>query len=130
MQCPLCAIVVVPPNSPRLCLCLPQRLEGFPYGRLLSMPTLSYPGRIDVLGHVVRVCVREKPRNQGRHHRRQNEPPGARKGAPRYARKRRIMVPCARLADGPDRVDVSGDEEEEGNRAAAADAEAEEGQLE
>lgn len=40
------------------------------------------------------------------------------------------MVPCTRLADGPYRVDVSCDEEEDGHSAAATDDETEEGQLE
>src|SRR5690242_13319465 len=40
------------------------------------------------------------------------------------------MIAGARLANGPDRVDVSSDEEEYGDGAAAAHRQAEEGQLE
>lgn len=130
VQRPLCAIVVVPANCPRLDLGLGQRLEGVPQRGFLPVPALAYPRGIDMLGHVVCVCVGEEPGQQGRDHGRQDQPSGAGKGAPRNAGEGRIVVSCARLADGADRVDVAGDEEEQGHGAAAADCEPEEGQLE
>jgi hypothetical protein len=130
MQRPLRAIVVVPANGPRLRLGLDQRAEGSPYRRLLAMPALADPRRIDMLGHVVCVRVGEEPGDECGHHGRKYESSRARQCASCNARKGRVMVAGARLADGPDRVYVSGDEEEDGDGAAAADGEAEEGQLE
>lgn len=130
MQGPLRAVIVVPPNCPRFCLRLDQRPERLPDCGLLSMPALPYPGRVDMLRHVICVCVGEEPGDEGRDHGRQNKSPGARQSAPRNARKCGVMVPGARLADGPYGIHVSRDEEEYGDGAATTDGQAEEGQLE
>ena len=130
VQGPLCTVVLVPPNRPRLRLDLDQRFEGLPQRRFLPVPALADPRRVDVLCHVVCVRVRHEPRNERRGHGGQDKAAGACQGGARNAGEGRIVVAGARLADGPDRVDVAGDEEEDGDGAAAADGEAEEGQLE
>lgn len=73
MQGPLRAVVLVPADCPRFHQDLGQRRDGAPYCRLLSVPALPYPRRIDVLGHVVCVRVREEPGDYGRGHGRQYE---------------------------------------------------------
>jgi hypothetical protein len=94
------------------------------------MPALPYPRRIDMLGHVVSVHVRDEPGNESRNHGGKNESPRARKGASCNAGKSRLMVTRARLANGSDRVHVSRNEEEDGHGAATTDGETEEGELE
>ena len=74
MQCPLCAIVLVPASCPSLGLRHEERLEGHPQRRLLSVPTLPYPLRIDMLGHMVCVRIRHEPRNDCRSHGGENQP--------------------------------------------------------
>jgi hypothetical protein len=130
VQGPLGAVVLVPANGPRLRLDLDQRLEGVPEGRLLAVPALADPGRVHVLGHVVCVGVGHEPCDKGGGHGGQDQAAGACQGGARNACEGSIVVAGARLADGTDRVDVAGDEEEDGDGAAAADGEAEEGQLE
>lgn len=130
VQGPLGAVVLVPANGPRLRLDLDQRLEGVPEGGLLAVPALADPGGIHVLGHVVCVGVGHEPCDKGGGHGGQDQAAGACQGGARNAREGSIVVAGARLADGADRVDVAGDEEEDGDGAAAADGEAEEGQLE
>lgn len=83
-----------------------------------------------MLGHVVCVRVRHEPGDKGRCHGGQDQSPRARKSRACNARECRLIIAGARLADGSDRVDVSGDEEEYGDGAAAAHGQAEEGQLE
>jgi len=130
MQGPLGAVVVVPPNRPRFRLRLDQRPERLPDGGLLAMPALPNPGRVDMFGHVVCVCVGEEPCDEGRDHGGEDKSAGPGQSAPRNARKCGVMVPGARLADGPYGIDVSRDEEEYGDGTATADGKAEEGQLE
>jgi hypothetical protein len=130
MQRPLRAIIVVPANCPRLRLGLDQRLECVPYRRLLAMPALPYPRRVDMLGHVVCVRVGEEPGNEGGRHSREYESSRTRQCASCNACKGRVMVARPRFADGSNRVYVSGDEKEYGDCAATADGESEEWQLE
>ena len=129
MQGPLCAVVLVPSNSPRLGLDLDQRLESLPERRLLSVPALANPGRINMLCHVVSVGVGHEPGHEGGCHGGQNQTTGASQGGAGNASKGCIVVAGTRLANGAYRVDVAGYEEEYGDGAAAAHGETEEGQL-
>lgn len=130
MQRPLRAVIVVPPNGPRLRLRLEQRLQGFINRGFLPMPALSYPGGIDMLRHVVCIRIREEPGYESGQHSREYESSRARQSTPRNAREGRVIVPCARLAYWANRVHVSGDEEEDGDSAATANGKTKKGQLE
>jgi hypothetical protein len=126
----LCAVIVVPTNRPCLRLRLDQRLQGLIDRGFLPMPALPYPRRIDMLRHVVCVRVGEKPGNESGQHGREYKSSRTRQRTSRNAREGRVIVPSARLAYWPNRVHVSGNEEEYGYSAATADGKTKEGQLE
>lgn len=130
VQRPLCTVILVPANCPRFRLNLDQRLEGIPDSWLLPVPALANPCRVNVLGHVVGVRVCHEPGNKSRCHGGKDQTTRAGQGRARNASKGGFMVAGARLADGPYRIDVAGDEEEDGYGAAATNYEAKKGQLE
>jgi hypothetical protein len=80
-----------------------------------------------MLGHMVCVRVRHEPGNEGSGHGGQKESPRACQSAPCQARKGCIIISRARLANRPNRIDVSRYEEEEGYSTAATHDETEEG---
>jgi hypothetical protein len=125
MQCPLCAIIVVPSNCPRLGFGLDQGSECFPDRGLLTMPALPYPRRVDMLCHMVCICVGQEPSYEGGGHGGENEASRTSQSAACNAREGCVMISCTRLADWPNRVYVSCDEEEDGYSAAAADGQTE-----
>lgn len=127
VQRPLRAVVVVPAYGPRLHLSSDQRVEGSPDGWFLSVPALSDPRRVDVLGHVVSVDIRHEPCKCRSDHGRKDQSARPSKRAFRYAVEGSISVASARTSNWANRIHISRDEEEQGHGRAAADCEAEEG---
>lgn len=97
MQRPLCSVIFVPADYPSLRLSLEERLERHPQRGFLAMPALSYPLGVDVLGHVVCVCLGQEPADYGSDHGRQDQSSGAGQGTTGDTVERCLVVAGARL---------------------------------